>query len=260
MLILIAESKTMTACADSVSPSLYAAHTPEFEAEADAIMQSIGSLTAHELAAAVKISLPMAQRFKLMIHDFPNKSAGAKAIEAFTGVVFRSLDSRSLSAGDMNRFYGSVRIISSLYGLLCPDDIIKPYRLDFTTPLAPEGKRMAAYWRENVTDAILQYARVNSCRNLLNLMPGDAERCIDLKRVEAEAKMWKAEFLEVKPGGSAATPTANRLKTLRGTLLRQIITKNITEPQQLIGIESNHYIAEMKPGCDNTITFTTVAD
>ncbi len=260
MLVLIAESKTMTACASTVTQDVYAAHTPAFEAEADAIMQSISGMTASELAAVAKISLPMAQRLRLMIHDFPNKSTGAKAIEAFTGVVFRALDCRSLSPAETRRLCGSAGIISSLYGWLRPDDIIKPYRLDFTTPLAPEGQRMAAYWRQNVTTAIIDHLRANSRGCVLNLMPGDAERSIDRQRVEREAEIWKAEFREIRPGGIVATPNANRLKTLRGTLLRQIVQENITSPRQLASIESDHYIAEMSSAEERTITFTTVAD
>lgn len=249
----------MTACASTVAHDVYAAHTPAFEAEADAIMQSISGMTAGELAAAVKISLPMAQRFRQMVHDFPNKSTGAKAIEAFTGVVFRALDYRSLSPAETRRLCDSVGIISSLYGWLRPDDIIKPYRLDFTTPLAPEGQRMAAYWRQNVTTAIIDRLRANSWNCALNLMPGDAERSIDRQRVEQEAEIWKAEFREIRPGGIIATPSANRLKTLRGILLRQIARENITSPEQLASIESNHYIAEMSSSEERAITFTTVA-
>ena len=91
MLILIAESKTMASCDAVIPPRLYHAHTPILESEAAAIMGNLTKLTAEELAASVKISMPMARKLVSMIYDFPDKSRGCSAIEAYTGVVLSGL-------------------------------------------------------------------------------------------------------------------------------------------------------------------------
>ena len=137
MLILIAESKTMTPCGNAVSKADYAACRPMLESDADAIMETVRSLSADELVATVKISLPMVRKLQQMAYEFPNKAVGSRAIEAFTGVVFKAFDYASLDEEARRNTTGCVRLLSSLYGWLRPDDIVKAYRTDFTTPLAP---------------------------------------------------------------------------------------------------------------------------
>ena len=260
MLILIAESKTMTPCMAPQSNEEYAAHTPEFEAAADDIMQALHGISAQELSEKVKISFPLALKSRQMIYEFPDKSHGSKAIEAFTGVVFKALDAQSMSPCELTRLNSKVRIISSLYGWLSPDDVIKQYRLDFTTPLAPGNMKFAQYWQKAVSEALNNEVKTTGCDDILNLMPGDAERCIDTKLLAQGIKMWKVEFKEIKPGGKMATPTSNKLKTLRGKLLRQIIRENITTPAQLMELESDEYIADGNPTKPGVISFTTVAE
>lgn len=244
MLILIAESKTMAPCADVIAPRLLGLHTPRLETSACEIMCRLESMTVDELAAKVRISVPMARKLRNMIMDFPYKESGGVAIEAFTGVVFKALDYQSLSADEKERTNRRVGIISSLYGWLRPDDIIKPYRFDFTNQLAPHGGSLAAFWQQKVTDCLISWIEHEKDHDLLNLLPGDAARCIDWNRIASSATIWKADFREVQSGGAVKTPNSNRLKTLRGKLLRQIITDSIVDPKQLMEVESEDYVAE----------------
>lgn len=256
MLVLIAESKTMAPCSGMVPPLVFERHRPVLESQVCDIMCGLESLSVNELASKVKISVPMARKLWHMICDFPNKALGCAAIEAFTGVVFKAFDYSSLSSADKERTNRSVGIISSLYGWLRPDDIIKPYRFDFTTPLAPDGKSFAAFWMPKVTECVISWIESQKDYDVLNLLPGDASRCIDWNMVGQKARIWKADFQEMQPGGATKTPNSNRLKLLRGKLLRQIITDAIATPQQLLSVETEHYVAEKssEPGVLRFIT------
>ena len=244
MLVLIAESKTMAPCTGKVTLRDWECHRPSLESLARDIMSGLEAMTVDELAAKVKISVPMARKLRLMIYDFPYKESGAAAIESFTGVVFKAFEYPSLREAEKERANRCIGIISSLYGWLRPDDIIKPYRFDFTNQLAPDGATLAGYLRQGVTDCVISWIENEKDYNVLNLLPGDAARCIDWPRIESRAKVWKAEFQEIQAGGSMKTPNSNRLKTLRGKLLRQIITDSITTPQQLMAVETESYISE----------------
>lgn len=239
MLILIAESKTMTPCDAPVTAAQLLDHTPALQQRAAAIMQSFATLPAAEIAVKVKISPTLAQRMCRMAYEFPNRSAGGRAIESFTGVVFKAFDCRSLSPDAAVRAKHSVRIISSLYGWLRPDDIVKPYRLEFTAPVAPDGEVLASWWRDAVTDLLLDELRSGGHDTVLNLLPADAARCIDWSRVAAEATILKAEFLELQPGGGVRRPNSNRLKTLRGLLLRHIIKAGLDTPAELRSVATD---------------------
>ena len=213
-------------------------------------------MTVEELAAKVKISVAMARKLRQMIYDFPYKEAGCAAIEAFTGVVFKAFDYSSLSAAEKELTDRRVGIISSLYGWLRPDDIVKSYRFDFTNQLAPDGSTLAAFLQQNVTDRVISWIENENDHAVLNLLPGDASRCIDWKRVEKIAEVWKADFREIQPGGGVKTPNSNRLKILRGKLLRQIIRDAIATPQELMSAESEYYVAE-KTSVPGQLLFVT---
>ncbi len=260
MLVLIAESKTIGRCDTPVAPDDYRAHRPAFEAEAAAIMASLSDASAQELAADVKISLPLARRLCEMIYDFPNKSVGGEAAGAFTGVVFRALDYATLPPEARGRLRDGVGIISSLYGLLRPDDIVKPYRFDFTTKLAPGGLAFANYWRPELTRRLVDKLRSTGEDEVLDLLPADASRCVDWKRVREVARVGKADFRELLPGGKTRTPNAGRLKTLRGLLLRQIVTDGIESLTALASVEGRGYVGVPSPGDSGTLLFHTLPD
>lgn len=243
MLILIAESKKMAACDSSVSGAEYNSHRPVFEKEASMIMDSLRDMNADTLLGKVKISLPMVRRLQQMIYEYPDKSHGDMAINAFTGVVFNAFRYTTLSEEARMAACRRVRIISSLYGWLQPDDIIRQYRFDFTNPLTPEGATLASYWKEAVTSRLLQELADANHTDMLNLLPADAARCIDWKQIAQKARVWRADFREMLPAGATRTPNSNRLKTLRGQLLRQIITENISSPEQLTSLAGDDYIA-----------------
>lgn len=239
MLTLIAESKTMLEREGTVSPSEFEAHTPAGGAGADAIMARVDAMTATDIAAAVKVSGAMAAKIKRMAYEFPNKQAGLRAIEAFTGVVFRYLRYDSFNDAARAAVARDVRIISSLYGWLKSDDIIKPYRFDYTTPLALGDEPLACYWRGDVTALLIAELQHSGTSDILDLLPGDAEKCIDFKQVQKIAKIWKVDFKE-HDGSTVRTPHAGKLKALRGELLREIIIRGITGPEELMQIETDN--------------------
>lgn len=95
MIILIAESKTMTDCSSIVARQSYMNHTPLFEREAEHIMEYLNGLDTGELAERIGISATLAQSMKKKIFEFPNKTTGEVSLKAFTGVVFKSLSPSS---------------------------------------------------------------------------------------------------------------------------------------------------------------------
>lgn len=256
MLTLIAESKTMTECADAVDTALLAAHRPVLEPMAAEIMTRLASISPATLARLSKLSPAMTARLRLMIGCFPDKSRGSEAIDAYTGVVFKAFDSATLSDAERRRAASSVRIISSLYGWLKPDDIIKPYRLDFTMPLAPGDTPLASWLKTAVTDRLLADIAATGSADIINLLPGDAARCVDWPGVEAVAKVWKVEFLQVMPGGSTRTPNSNLLKKLRGRLLRRLVADDITTPAALASLVDPSFMPA-EASAPSTISFMT---
>lgn len=260
MLILIAESKTMKPCDCLVDREDFLCHRPIFDSEAGEIMKSLTAMSQEELAARSRLSQQMVRRIRQLIYEFPNKALGAEAIEVFTGVVFKAFGYQTLDSHSRLETADRVRIISSLYGWLHPNDLIKAYRFDFTTPLAPEGKTFAAYWRKAVTDCLESELHEKGCTEVLDLLPSDPARLIDWKRITHFAKVCKADFREIRPGGETRTPNSIRLKTLRGQLLRQIVTDSVSDLLSLGSVSSESYIGQGYDSSADKIIFYTASD
>lgn len=250
MVVLIAESKTMLAREREITQGELETGSPCYESVSSGIMESLRNLTVGELSAMLRLSGSLAAKMQKMVYEFPNKSAGYPAIEAFTGVVFRALDYVSLHEEAKERCQEQVRIISSLYGWLRPMDIIKPYRLDFTSRLEEgpaAGKALNAFWRMDVTKALVKMLGEGRQTEILNLLPSDASKCIDWKLVKRFAPVWKVDFKEIRDNGEMKTPSAERLKALRGRLLRQILTEDIRGAAGLLHTSSDSYVCEGTP-------------
>lgn len=243
MLTLIAESKTMSEAVRDITPDEAARHSPVFDADAGEIMSSLVGMTAVEIAQRFGVGRKVAETMCACAYDFPNKTTGLTALrDAFTGVVFRSLDVASLNADSCQRAVAGVRIVSSAYGWLRPDDVVKPYRADYTMPLSPvDGKALYTFWRPKVTSAIVRELRDGAHDEIINLLPGDAAKCVDWTEVGRHARIWTPEFKR-QDGPVLKTPESGRLKRLRGLLLRHILIVGISSSDGIRGIDSPDFV------------------
>lgn len=247
MLILIAESKTMLEEQQSISAECLESNTPAGEEQAAIIMNRLGRMEQPELIAETGLTPSLAAKLRTMIYEFPNKTTGQKAIEAFTGVVFKALSYDSLPVSARETCGKDVRIVSSLYGLLRPGDIIKPYRLDFTAKAAPDGASLNSFWKKDATIQLVRTIQEGGHADILNLLPGDAAKCFDWKIIKRFCKVWKADFVEMTENGTTKTPNATKLKTMRGTLLRSILCEGISSVKALQTIKSDDFMFEGTP-------------
>lgn len=224
-----------------VAPADYSAHTPQFEAHADATARRLRQLSRSDLATTLRLGPKSAETAFKCYYDFPDKSTGLRAIESFTGVVFRHFAYSSLTSAARSAAESRIAIISSIYGLLRPSDIVKPYRLDFNSPVMDGGLTPMRFWRKFTTDALLEKLSPTGSDTILNLLPKDAIACIDMKRVSASATIITPDF-KIQKADGLATPQAGILKAWRGQLLREIIIGDISYPAALKEIETDSFV------------------
>lgn len=254
MITLIAESKTMRS-AETESKNINSLIHPEGEEVAAKVINNLLSMDISELAAEMKVSPTMAAKIIKLAYDFPDKSTGLRAIEAFTGVVFKALDYASLDAVAKKYIDGDVRIISSLYGWLRPDDIVKPYRMEYSAKLSPDDTAFSSYWRKDVTMQLVKTLQQSHSCDIINLLPGDAEKCIDKKLVKNFARIWKVDFKLIEGDSGLRTPSSGRLKELRGLLLREMALQNIRTPDELRNLVTPTFLPLGTPDYPDHILF-----
>ena len=225
MIILIAESKTMLRDEAPVTEEEYITHRPYFEAEAESYMHSYSHLEVQEVSSMLKCSHSLAVKAIELAREFPLKSSGLRASEAFTGVVFDSFDYTSLSKESRSYADAHIMIASSLYGLLYLTDIIKPYRLDYNVTMPDEEKNMAALWKQKNTIRLVKLLKERGDTEIINLMPSAASKCFDWKVIKNFCKVRVPDFRTPSETGRFQLPHAGLLKRMRGHLLRELVEK-----------------------------------
>ena len=241
-----------------VDAAAFSLNRPLFSNRADRLMASLGELSDTELAKATGLAPKLLTSLRGMIRGFPDKRFGIEDKHAFTGIVFKQLATAIYSAAEYERMARNVRIISSVYGWLRPDDIIKPYRLDFKSRPEPGAPNMMRFWRPDTTNALLEELRTGTDREIIDLLPADAAKCIDWKAVEPEAEVWHVDFKIVAGhGGTMRTPDAGKLKKLRGQLLDLALRHGALTARAMARIEGPDFVpADINP-VPGTISFVS---
>jgi cytoplasmic iron level regulating protein YaaA (DUF328/UPF0246 family) len=155
MLIFLSPAKSL----DYETPSHVTAHTqPAFLKQAEKLVRTLRKLSPAEIAGLMNISDPLAHlnfsRFSEWALPFTPENAKPAAL-AFDGDVYDGLAARTLAAADLDFAQRHVRILSGLYGILRPLDLMQPYRLEMGTKLAnAAGRDLYAFWGEKLLAAI----------------------------------------------------------------------------------------------------------
>ena len=145
-------------------------------------------------------------------------SNSRQAAYAFSGDVYRGLDAYSLSEEKINTLQNTVRIISGLYGVLKPLDLMQPYRLEMGTKIAVgRNKNLYEFWRKKITDEI--NSELEEGELFINLASNEYFKAIDSKSLKV--KVITPVFKELKNGEYKMIMTFAKLA--RGYMTRYLI-------------------------------------
>ncbi|WP_373974304.1 peroxide stress protein YaaA [Chitinibacter sp. SCUT-21] len=155
MLMLISPAKTLDYTTAPTTPQF---SQPDFLAESQLLIDVLRKKSPAEIAELMKISDELAVlnvgRYHSWLPEF-NPSNAKQAVLAFMGDVYEGLAANSMNAQQLDYLSQHLRILSGLYGLLRPLDLMQPYRLEMGTRLAnPRGKNLYEFWGTRITDTI----------------------------------------------------------------------------------------------------------
>ncbi len=170
MLIVLSPAKTL----DFESPAKTTMHTqPAFIPQALELVTTLKRYSPAQIASLMSISDALADlnagRFASWVPQFTPENA-KQAILAFNGDVYEGLDASSLTAKQLKYAQAHIRILSGLYGLLRPLDLMQPYRLEMGTALPTQrGKNLYQFWGDTITSALNQTITETKSKALVNL-------------------------------------------------------------------------------------------
>ena len=171
--------------------------------------------------------------------DWSPAATGARqAVMAFNGDVYGGLDARSLKPAQLDYAQAHVRILSGLYGLLRPLDMIHPHRLEMGTRLAnPHGKDLVAFWGDSITDALNRAAEEQGAKVLVNLASEEYFKSVMPARLTMP--VIRPVFEDWKNGKYKII--SFYAKRARGLLARYAALNKIRDPEKLKAFNSEGY-------------------
>lgn len=173
------------------------------------------------------------------------------AVYAFSGDVYVGLDAYSISADKIEMLQDKLRILSGLYGILKPLDLIQPYRLEMGTKF-PVGtsKNLYEFWRKSLTASLNQ--ELSDKDILVNLASKEYADAIDFKAINADIVV--PEFKDYKDGKLKII--SFYAKKARGQMLRYIIDNNCESIADLKGFDVDKYRFDQNLSVGNNLVFT----
>lgn len=238
MLALISPAKTFDF--DTPAPTRQASQ-PEFLAQAQELIDVLRPLAPHDISKLMGISDKLGvlnyDRFADWQPPFDLDNA-KQALFAFKGDVYVGLAAETLQEGDWKFAQDHLRILSGLYGLLAPLDLIQPYRLEMGTRLAnPRGKDLYEFWGTRITEAINVQLKRLVDPVVVNLASNEYFKSVQKKDLAAPLitpvfKDWKTDRYKI---------ISFYAKKARGMMSAYIIKNRLTDAEGLKGFDEEGY-------------------
>jgi uncharacterized protein len=227
---------------------------PVFLKQAAVIQKELKKKKPKELSELMGISDKLAdlnwQRNQDWCLPFTTENA-RPAIYAFDGDVYAGLDVYTLPESKLDDLQGKLRILSGLYGLLKPLDLMQPYRLEMGTKF-PVGKNKNLYefWKQKITETLNEELQQNEL--FINLASNEYFDAIDVKKLKVQ--FITPEFKDYKDG--KLKMISFFAKKARGMMVRYIIDTNAETIEDLKGFnyDGYHFDAALSKG--NKLVFT----
>ena len=250
MLMIISPAKTL----DYDSPLATETYTqPDFLDDACELIDQLKALEPHQVSNLMSISDKLgqlnAERFRTWHTPFTPDNA-RQAILAFKGDVYTGLDAESFSEQDFAFAQKHLRILSGLYGLLKPLDLMQPYRLEMGTRFENQrGKDLYAFWGSKITDALNKLLAQDD-QVLVNLASNEYFKSVQKKQLDG--RLITPQFKDWKNGQYKMI--SFYAKKARGLMCRYAIQNQITQADDLKGFNlEGYYFSEDQSDKNNWV-------
>ncbi len=225
--------------------------------DAESLMRTARGLTQKKIAELMKLSPELAKlnydRYRSYALPFTDQNALPSAM-MFDGDVYKGLDARSLTDEDLAWAQEHVAILSGMYGLLRPLDLIQPYRLEMGTRLKTRrGASLYQFWGDSITDRVNEALASHEDPTLVNLASNEYFKAVRPKRlagprVDVVFEDWKDD---------ARTPNVISFlaKRARGEMARWMIQRRVGRVDELRAFDVGGYVFQPERSDDARLVF-----
>jgi len=253
MIIVISPAKTLY----SHSPiQLEKFSEPLFIKEAEKIVGVMKRKKPAQLAKLMDISPKLAElnahRFQVWQAPFTPENSW-QALLMFNGDVYQGMSAESFSEEQFDTVQHKLRIISGLYGLLKPLDLIQPYRLEMGTSVSIGNKKdLYEYWKAKITAQLKKDLEEKNTKTLINLASKEYFSAVDTKKLKV--RIITPSFKEHKNDGYQMVSIF--AKRARGLMTRFIIQNDLKDPEEIKAFDMEGYYFNNELSKENNWVFT----
>jgi len=249
MITLLSPAKTLD-FESKIDPAIK--HTqPQLDADAAILISALRMRSIDDIAQLMMLSRTLAalnvDRYQHWQAEHVMGDNCRQCVIAFKGGVYQGLAVENWSIDDYNQSQSSLRILSGLYGLLRPLDLIYPYRLEMGTKLETTyGKNLYEFWGSKITDELNKELANDEHPAIINL--ASKEYFSSVKPRELAAPVYTPDFKDFKNGKYKVISFF--AKKARGTMAAWIIKNKIHDPEKIkeFNEDGYSYNAELSDG------------
>ena len=247
MLFILSPAKSL----DYDTPPQVKTHTqPMFSRQSAELIDVLKTKTPQDISRLMKLSDALSGlnvgRFQAWSKKFTVKNS-KQSVLAFNGDVYEGLAAKTLNASQLDWAQAHLCILSGLYGVLRPLDLMQPYRLEMSTTLATEkGSNLYQFWGSQISDYLNQRAAAETSPVIVNLASEEYFKAVDLKALKAP--VVNCVFEDYKNGKYKII--SFHAKRARGLMARYAIEKRAATVQKLesFNVEGYAFVrGESKP-------------
>ena len=216
----------------------------KFKAKTNILINTLKQKSIDEIKNIMKLKGELLNKTYKDIQDY-DKLKSIPTISMYYGVSFKELELEDYSEKSLKYLKNNLLILSALYGISMPFDLLKKYRLDMTMSIMDKG--LYSFWKKDVTDYISNI--LNKDEILLNLASGEFSKVIDNK-----IPMINIDFREEKDGVYKSVSTYS--KKARGKFLNYLIKNQINNLEDIKEVELDKYSLNKDLSDEKNFVFT----
>lgn len=254
MLMIISPAKTLDFTKENKAG--YSTSTI-FHNETKELIDVLDKYTIEELSNLMKMSEKLAEEnYNRYQKFFTDEIVSKEALLAFDGAVYRGIDSQSFTCEDLEYAQKNLRILSGLYGVIRPLDMIKEYRLEMGTKLKFKTyKSLYNYWGDKLTNFILKEVESSyGDKVLINIASNEYSKALNLSEINKKYKVINIEFKEKR--GEEYKVVGTYAKKARGLLVNYIIKNKIVNVEDIKAFNKENYVLNIELSTDEEFIFT----
>ena len=252
MLFLLSPAKSLDYSRPDVFPE---PSNPLFVAQSHTLIETLRNFTPQGIAGLMDLSDNLAAlnvgRYLAWAEQATPDNA-LHAVLAFNGDVYEGLDARHLGAGDLDWLQSHLCILSGLYGVLRPLDLMQAYRLEMGTRLATEqGKDLYQFWKKHIAPYLNARLQTEAAPVVVNLASQEYFKAVDTNALQA--RVVECVFQENKAG--AYKIVSFMAKRARGLMVRHAAMQRLMYPEELRTFNAEGYAYDATESTPDRLVF-----